>query len=510
GNNFTVSGVERLLLETGSGNDWIDNRASGVVSDEIRTGAGNDVIYGGDGADTLIGGAGNDTIDGGADGDSIDAGAGDDVITDIQAGASYSNSGTILAGSGNDSISASIRLAYSNLVIDGGEGNDSLSLMIETSSVEDNGSYGKTYYRNYLSVQQADGSSIQFAQYDIFAVGLDALKSALTTGVGYYYGEVRESPFGTIALQKAVVTGIESLSVNIVGNAGNDLIVYQNGTQYVGGEGLDTFYVDLSAESYNVNWVNDGSERTFSKQGNNFTVSGVERLLLETGSSNDFIDNAANNTNDDIRTGAGNDTLNGGAGADTLIGGTGNDLYIVDDLNDQTLENADEGLDTVQSIISWTLSNHIENLTLTGTEAINATGNDLNNYLTGNNANNNLWGALGNDTLIANAGDDTLDGGQGKDVLMGGVGNDTYFFNRSIESTGQDIVDDTNIHGNAELNTLTLTGTTLAQLTATQQANDLILAIQNSTDTITIKNFFDSNNQASYQLSLDGGVVLDK
>ena len=52
--------------------------------------------------------------------------------------------------------------------------------------------------------------------------------------------------------------------------------------------------------------------------------------------------------------------------------------------------------------------------------------------------------------------------------------------------------------------------TTLAQLTATQQANDLVLAIQNSTDTITVKNFFDSNNPASYQLNLDGGVVLDK
>ncbi|MFO1374098.1 MAG: hypothetical protein U1E99_05875 [Agitococcus sp.] len=48
---------------------------------------------------------------------------------------------------------------------------------------------------------------------------------------------------------------------------------------------------------------------------------------------------------------------------------------------------------------------------------------------------------MSNDTLIANAGDDTLDGGQGNDVLMGGVSNDTYFFNRSVESTGQDIVE---------------------------------------------------------------------
>ena len=205
-------------------------------------------------------------------------------------------------------------------------------------------------------------------------------------------------------------------------------------------------------------------------------------------------------TKDELWGGAGADTLNGGSGADTLIGGTGDDLYIIDDHNDIIIENADAGTDTVQSSITWTLSNYIENLTLTGTETINATGNDLNNYLTGNNANNNLWGALGNDTLIANAGDDTLDGGQGNDVLMGGVGNDTYLFNRNAGATGQDTIDDTD-----GLSTITITGTTLAQLTATQQANDLILAIQNSTDTITVKNFFD--NTADYQLSLNDGLV---
>ncbi|MFO1374099.1 MAG: hypothetical protein U1E99_05880 [Agitococcus sp.] len=53
--------------------------------------------------------------------------------------------------------------------------------------------------------------------------------------------------------------------------------------------------------------------------------SSVESLL-QTGSGNDFIDNTANYTSDEIRTGASNDTLNGGLGADTLIGGTGNDL----------------------------------------------------------------------------------------------------------------------------------------------------------------------------------------
>ena len=54
---------------------------------------------------------------------------------------------------------------------------------------------------------------------------------------------------------------------------------------------------------------------------------------------------------------------------------------------------------------------------LTGTTAINATGNALNNVLIGNSAVN---------TLTGGAGDDTLDGGAGNDALKGGTGNDLY------------------------------------------------------------------------------------
>jgi Ca2+-binding RTX toxin-like protein len=283
---------------------------------------------------------------------------------------------------------------------------------------------------------------------------------------------------------------------------GDDLlIVVGQGGKYVGGQGTDTLYADWSATSSSIVWQNTDIESNV----NGTIISGIERLLLETGSGNDLIDNSANNTNDDIRTGAGNDTLNGGAGADTLIGGTGDDLYIVDDINDIIIENTDAGTDTVQSLISYTLTDNTENLVLTGTDALNGTGNSLNNTLIGNNGNNYLLGGLGDDTLIANNGDDSLEGEAGNDLLIGGSGADTYLFNRNAGATGQDTIDDTD-----GLSTITITGTTLAQLTATQQANDLILAIQNSTDTITVKNFFDSNNPASYQLNLDGGVVLDK
>jgi Ca2+-binding RTX toxin-like protein len=60
----------------------------------------------------------------------------------------------------------------------------------------------------------------------------------------------------------------------------------------------------------------------------------------------------------------------------------------------------------------------VENLTLTGTAAINGTGNAGNNVITGNTANNLLNGSGGNDTL---------NGGLGVDSLTGGAGNDFFW-----------------------------------------------------------------------------------
>src|SRR5688500_19807596 len=51
-----------------------------------------------------------------------------------------------------------------------------------------------------------------------------------------------------------------------------------------------------------------------------------------------------------------------------------------------TRRSSDLGTDTIQSNITWTLatSGQVENLTLTGSAIIDATGNGLNNVLTGN------------------------------------------------------------------------------------------------------------------------------
>ena len=135
--------------------------------------------------------------------------------------------------------------------------------------------------------------------------------------------------------------------------------------------------------------------------------------------------------NDTLTGASGNDTLNGGTGADTLSGGLGNDKYIVDNVGDVVIEKLNEGTDTVQSSISYTLGANVENLQLIGTAAINGTGNELNNTLTGNGAAN---------TLNSGAGDDNLNGAAGADTLIGGIGNDNY----TVDHVGDVVVENAN------------------------------------------------------------------
>jgi Ca2+-binding RTX toxin-like protein len=132
---------------------------------------------------------------------------------------------------------------------------------------------------------------------------------------------------------------------------------------------------------------------------------------------------------DRLEGGDGNDRLDGGSGADRMLGGQGNDTYVVDNGGDRIVEEASQGIDTVESFITYTLGANLENLTLVGTRSVDGTGNRYNNIIIGNIGNNVLRGLAGNDRLDGNAGDDTLNGGPGDDYMIGGTGNDTYVVN---------------------------------------------------------------------------------
>jgi Ca2+-binding RTX toxin-like protein len=172
---------------------------------------------------------------------------------------------------------------------------------------------------------------------------------------------------------------------------------------------------------------------------------------------------------DTLEGGAGNDTLNGGKGADLMKGGAGDDTYIVDNVNDRAQERRDSGIDTVQASVSFKISAQIENLTLTGTDNLNATGNRFNNTLSGNSGNNTMQGLGGSDRLFADAGNDVLDGGTEGDLMNGGAGNDRYIVDNQgdflSESTneGFDVVESSvDFTLGANFENLTLLGTAVA------------------------------------------------
>ncbi len=116
-----------------------------------------------------------------------------------------------------------------------------------------------------------------------------------------------------------------------------------------------------------------------------------------------------------------------------MQGGLGDDAYYVDAAGDSIGEEGD-GIDSVFSSITYTLGSTLENLTLTGTAAINGTGNEEANILTGNNGANRLIGGLGIDTL---------NGGLGNDNLTGGEGGDVFLFSTALSGTAnKDIITD--------------------------------------------------------------------
>lgn len=93
---------------------------------------------------------------------------------------------------------------------------------------------------------------------------------------------------------------------------------------------------------------------------------------------------------------------------DTLTGGPGDDVYVLHG-SDAVVEAAGEGTDTVQTdLATYTLPANVEQLVYTGSQAIDAKGNALDNT---------LHGGAGKDTLNGDAGNDLLDGGAGIDTV---------------------------------------------------------------------------------------------
>ncbi|NJL22239.1 MAG: calcium-binding protein [Leptolyngbyaceae cyanobacterium SM1_3_5] len=241
----------------------------------------------------------------------------------------------------------------------------------------------------------------------------------------------------------------------IVGSAGNNTLDGGLGVdQLEGGAGNDIYVVDSSADRV-IEQADGGVDLV--RAASNFSLrDNLENLEL-TGTGN--ISGTGNSLANTITGNSGNNALNGGGGNDLLQGGAGNDVYTID-AGDTVIDTA--GIDRIAADFSIDLSVgnflQIENLTLTGTAAIGATGNLSANSIRGNSGNNSISGLAGddfligqggNDTLLGGAGvdsiegddgDDVLNGGVGSDVLDGGAGRDSFAFDTSLATEGVDTI----------------------------------------------------------------------
>ena len=238
------------------------------------------------------------------------------------------------------------------------------------------------------------------------------------------------------------------------GDDGNDTLRGHAGAdRMVGGPGDDTYFINVIDDEL-IEYANEGTDhvhapvsfalRDQSQHLENLTLSGSANI---DGTGNGQVNTITGNSGDNVLNGAaagdiliggpGNDTFMDDSGADQMNGGPGDDTYFVDNPADQLIEQAGEGVDSVFSPITFALrdkSQHLENLTLTGSDDIDGTGNGQVNTITGNDGDNVLNGAVAGDILIGGAGNDTFMDDSGADQMIGGLGDDIYFVDNAADA----------------------------------------------------------------------------
>lgn len=461
--SFTLAAnVENLIL---TGTSAING--AGNASDNNLTGnSANNVLDGGVGADTLTGGAGNDTY-------VVDQ-AGDSIIE-------LANAGTDTV---NSSVTFTLGVNVENLNLVGvaaidGRGNVLNNVLI--------GNVGN----NALNGGTGADTLIGGAGNDTYTVDnvLDSLVENADEGVDAVSSWVSLTLSANVEnltlIGTSVINGTGNASDNnMTGNSANNVLNGGFGADILaGGAGNDTYVVDQVGDSI-IEAANAGADTVNSSIGyilgsdlENLTLIGTTAIE---GTGNDLANLINGNSGDNI--------LDGGAGADTMLGGVGNDTYVVDSTADNVTEEASAGTDAVNSSIGYILGSNLENLTLTGTAAIEGTGNALANLINGN------------------GGDNVLAGGVGADVLNGALGNDTYLFARN--DGADQIFDVDSTSGNTDVLSFSA-GVDDNQIWFVQSDLDLIVSVIGTTDSITIKGWYsDVSNQVEHITSSNGKTLL--
>jgi Ca2+-binding RTX toxin-like protein len=519
---YTVDNVGDVVTElAGEGTDRVQAAVTYTLAAEVENltltgtgainGTGNalaNALVGNTGSNTLSGGAGNDTLDGGAGVDTLVGGSGNDTYT-------VDNTGDViteLAAEGTDLVQASVSFTLAanveNLTLTGTAGINGTGNTLDNVLTGNSGANTLTGGAGNDTLNGGSGADSLVGGVGNDSYTVDNVGDVVTELTGEGTDQVSASVTYTLSANVENLTLTGSSTINGTGNsldnvltgnsgantltggAGNDTLNGGSGTDtMVGGAGNDTYTVDnagdviteLAAEG--VDAVSSSVTHTLSANVENLTLTGSS-AISGTGNTLDNVltGNSGVNT---LTGGAGNDTLNGGSGADTMVGGAGNDTYTVDNTSDVITELAGEGIDSVSSSVTLTLAANVENLTLTGTSAMNGTGNALANQLIGNTGANRLTGGTGNDVLS---------GGNGADVYLYSVGD------------GADTID--NVSADTAVDRLTFNSIARTALSFARSVNDLVITVGGvGTDTVRVSNWFTATGNRIDQIETLGGVI---
>lgn len=392
---ITLTGIS--YLDAGPGNDSIIGSAG---ADAFKCYAGDDTIDGGLGADDFwYTGASNgaDAIIGGGGADRIIALANNTVIglrsvTGVETITANGFSGvSILASTGDDTLTFSGVTLTSITNIDTGSGNDTVT----GSSAADtlSGSAGDDRF---------DGGA-----------GNDSVTGGTGNDTVVYSGAQADYTIGfglTVTVTKIATGEVDTITaVETLSFADHNVIVAVP-TTITGTSSADTLAGGAGEES----------------------LTGLAG-------------------NDLITAGAGNDTINGGLGDDNLSGQDGADVFVIDQTVPTDGFDTIDGGAGADTIVVTVANGLISVKSLTGVEIID--GNGYAYVITASPSGDfidlsgtTLLGAIqgidagaGNDTVIGSNGADTMIGWGGVDSLSGGGGDDLFRY--SGQANDADIVD---------------------------------------------------------------------
>lgn len=487
--DLIAAGLNDDIVHGFSGNDQIwggdgnDAMSGGSGEDTIFGGNGHDTLSGGGGSDDMLGGTGNDTYVVDSFGDRIfeRLGQGQDRVESsisfaLRAHSQHLETLTLtgtedISGTGNRQANV-IQGNDGDNVLNGAWGNDVLIGGAGNDTFRDDGGADRMLGGVGNDTYRVD--SIGDRVVELRGQGTDHVDASVSFSLRSHSQHIE-----TLSLTgRSNINATGNGQANtITGNGGDNLLNGAWGNDLlIGGAGNDTFRDDggadrmLGGSGDDIYFVDHGEDRIVEMQGqgNDQVEASVSFSLrahsqhLETlyltgaddisgtgnGQANTIRGNDGNNVlngawgNDHLIGGAGNDTFRDDGGADQMVGGTGNDTYRIDHAQDRIVELQGQGNDHVEASVSFSLrsqSQHLETLTLFGSDSIDGTGNARNNTLIGNRSDNRLDGAWG---------DDSIDGGGGDDILAGGRGADTFVFR---EGFGRDLISDFELDQSGEV-----------------------------------------------------------